>query len=195
MKAKKLATLLLVVVLVLSLFAACGDETTTTANTTASTTQSTTASATEGTTAAVESITNPLGLEEYPISLPLVDEVTTITEWSVAPTAATGMTSHAESSARQELAKRTNIQIEFTHPSIGQEAAQFNLMVASQEYCDVICGSSAWVIGGYDKYIDQDIIIDLLPYVDYMPNYMARRAVDEDTIRGTMTDKGRISNW
>ncbi len=182
-------SLLLVAVLIFALAACGGEETTTAATTDISEGTSGTTAATEGPAAEMDEN------GEYPIQLPLSNEPVTVTAFGRAITPGTGMVTNNDSTARQELEKRTNLHIEWTHPVSGQEQTQFNLMIASQEYQDFIINTPTYWIGGYDKYIDQDIIRDLTPYVGYMQNYMKVRAVDEDCILATMTGKGRIAFW
>ena len=171
---------------------ACGE----TENTTAATTTST--ETTSETTAA----TTETGLPElnengdYTIELPLSDDLVTFSMWGGTPYTGSGLNDQNESVARQELEARTNVHIEWTHPVSGQEQAQFNLMVASNIYTDAIFGATGYMVGGVDKYINDEVIIDLAPYSEYFPNYMLRRAeaneLDPDCLRMTVTDQGRL---
>ncbi len=178
MKQTRVMSLLLMLVMVMAFFAACGEETTTAATTEGTTTEASGTSGTEGTESEKPQL-NENG--EYDVELPLVDEMVTITMWGRSPDSTSGMNNASESVARQEMEKRTNVHIEWTHATTGQESVQFNLMMASQTYTDAIIAQATYYIGGFDKYIDDGTIIDLVPYTDYMQNYMMRRqAVAEE---------------
>ena len=83
---------------------------------------------------------------EFPVELPLSDELVTITAFAGSISAGTGMESYNDSTARQEMEKRTNVHIDWTNSAVGQEQAQFNLMIASQAYQDMIIASPTYWI-------------------------------------------------
>ncbi len=193
MSSKKTLALLLAVVMVFALFSACGGEETTTAATTG-----TTAATTEGTTggtSTVEAERNENG--EFVVKLPLSNDVVEFSTWVAVPAAfsGAGIDDLNGSIAFQEMEERTNVHVNWTHPAIGQEVAQFNLMIASQLYPDVINAAPTYWIGGVDKYVDDDIIIELDPYLEYMQNWMRVRTASADHLRQTLSDKGRICFW
>lgn len=131
--------------------------------------------------------------EEGGFKLPIVDDKVTFSIWTTAPSVQTGMQSNDESLGVQEVEKRTNIHIDWRHVASGQEAEQFNLIIVSQEYPDSFYGGTASYIGGLDKFIEDDIIIDIKDIAERVsPNYILRRTVDEQTDRDTKTDSG---NW
>ncbi len=185
---KKILSIMLVVAVLATIFVGCGQNEATTATTEPASTQTTTEK---------ELTLNEEG--EYDIPLPLSDETVTFTIWGGSPaggnSSGSGMESYNDSIARQEMERRTNVHIEWNHPVSGQEATQFNLMIASNEYTDGIFGSTTYYIGGLDKYIDQDVLIDLAPYAQYYPNYNKVRSINEDCLRETVTDKGRIASF
>jgi putative aldouronate transport system substrate-binding protein len=131
------------------------------------------------------------------IELPLVADKVTFAMWGPSPRADSGMNDMNDSIARQELERMTNVHIEWVHPAVGQESAQFNLMLASLNWPDACIGISGYLVGGWDKYIDDGFVLDLTPYTKYMKNYLSRRNVDDpmfndQTLRNTMTDKNKI---
>jgi putative aldouronate transport system substrate-binding protein len=65
-----------------------------------------------------------------------------------------------------ELQKRTNVQVEFITPSMGNEPEQFNLMVASKNYPDIVTYTWMTVPGGPASYIADKVIIRLNEAVD-----------------------------
>ena len=74
-----------------------------------------------------------------PLSLPIVSQPLTLSYWApmstnVAPT----MQSFGEIACYVELEKRTGIHLQFQQPPLQQEQDQFNLLVASGKYPDVV---------------------------------------------------------
>ena len=100
----------------------------------------------------------------------------------------------ANDSELQEAERLTNIHIEWQHPIQGSEAETFNLIMVSQNYPDaMMCVDASYYVGGYDKYVDEDIILDLTDLIsEYAPNYNDLRNSDDDIRRRTMTDEGRV---
>jgi putative aldouronate transport system substrate-binding protein len=99
-----------------------------------------------------------------------------------------------DSKAYQEAEKRTNIHIEWQHPTQGNEVENFNLVIASQNYPDaLISGGPTYYVGGYDKFIDDQIILDLKDLIAAnAPDYDALRNSTDDIRKRTMTDMGRV---
>ena len=64
-----------------------------------------------------------------------------------------------------------NIQFTFQVPIAGSEADNYNTMISTGEYTDIIDLSMA---GSYDTLIDEGILMDITEYVEkYMPDYVA----------------------
>lgn len=61
----------------------------------------------------------------------------------------------------KELQKRTGVEMKYTHPAIGQETEQFNLMIASNQFPDIIVWNWTNYNGGVQKAMDDKIIIPL----------------------------------
>ena len=89
------------------------------------------------------------------------------------PNVAQNASSFSEVPLYQELEKRTNTKINFIHPAAGQETEQFNIMISSGDYPDIITRDFFLYKGGPQKAIDDEVIIELDPYLEeYAPNYM-----------------------
>lgn len=126
------------------------------------------------------------------ISLPISSEKATFTAWNSYDASSSGITSNNDSTAYQELEKRTNIHIEWFHPASNQSAENFNLSIASGDYYDTYMCALGNMIGGPDAFIDNGIFIDIMPYLqEFAPNYEYVRNLDEVTLPTTITDKGR----
>ena len=101
------------------------------------------------------------GVQGSGIIFPLEEQVT-LTMW--APfnvNAASVMEDFNGSVVFQEMEKMTNVHIEFIHPAIGQDSEQFNLMIASQEYPDMIMGGISNSKGGGDLAVEEGVFLQL----------------------------------
>ncbi len=118
----------------------------------------------------------------------------TFTYWAPMPNAAAAyIQSMNELDIYQELEKRSGIHIEFIHPPVGQDAEQFNLMIASGDLPDMI--EYYWngvYTGGADKAVEDGVIIPLNDYLDdYAPNYKKALTTGENAEgyrKGALTD-------
>jgi putative aldouronate transport system substrate-binding protein len=123
----------------------------------------------------------------------IADDVA-ITYWTeiAARTAAT-RASHNEIPVYQEAEKITGIKVKFLHPPAAQVTEQFNLMIASGDYPDVIYWGWMDFPGGPEKAIADKVIIKLNDLV-------ARNARDfagfvngrPDIARKIVTDQGSL---
>ncbi len=88
----------------------------------------------------------------------------------------------------QELMKRTGITIEFQHPAVGQEQENFNLMLASGEYPDIIESKYAEPAA----MMEDEIIIDLTDVLpQYAPNLYNYLKANPDIDRQVKNDDGQ----
>ena len=127
-------------------------------------------------------------------NFPLFDELTTLTIWcGSSPDLSEIIKEFNDYLVIEEMEKITNVHWEATLVSFTAMSEMFNLMVASQEYCDVVNEGSANYNGGTDLAIEEEFIIDLKPYIDeYMPN-LTRWFADNDGLeKGLTTINGAI---
>ncbi len=129
------------------------------------------------------------------LTLPIVKEPLTVSYWAAtnANVAAT-MKSFGDIACHKELEKRTGIHFEFQHPPLNQERDQFNLVMASGKYPDVI--EFNWLtgaVGGPAKYIKDGVILRLNDLIDqYAPNLKKVLTDRPDIRRMIITDEGDI---
>lgn len=93
----------------------------------------------------------------------------------------------------QTLEEKSNVHVEFQlfHPMNFSE--QFNLQMASQDYADIYCEAASGYSGGYDKGVEDEVFLDLTPYIEeYAPNYNAIINMNDQNRRDAVTDEGRI---
>lgn len=179
---KKIVSLAITLLLLVSLFASCAGN-----------------PAVSPTPSAAPVSAAPAGESQAPATeefkLPLVDTLTTFSIWYPASASpAAGMTTANDSKAYQEAEKLTNVHIEWTDPGRENAVESFNLMMASQKYADaLIAPNGTFYVGGYDKFIDDQIVLDLTDLINkYAPNYSSLRNSTDDIRRRTMTDMGRL---
>lgn len=92
----------------------------------------------------------------------------------------------------KELQARTGVEIEFIHPPVGEESANFNLMVASGELPDVIEFSFLSYKGGPEKAIDDNVIMDITDLIkEKAPNLSKQLADHPDWDKQVKTDSGK----
>lgn len=75
----------------------------------------------------------------------------------------------------KEYSKRMGVNINFIHPPIGQETEQFNLIVASGTYYDLMSFNYTAYPGGATKAIEDGVILNLTEYYEngQIPNMKA----------------------
>lgn len=96
--------------------------------------------------------------------------------------------------AYQRITENTNVKIDFIVPASGEEESQFNLLIASGNYPDIIIGSASVTYpGGFDQAIDDGCFLDLTSYAEeYMPNYLAAISANEQVYKEATTLQNRI---
>jgi putative aldouronate transport system substrate-binding protein len=207
---KKTLALLLALCLIVGAFAGCGStaassqaEATSSAPAEAVSEQETTVAeavqeeapaeaASEAETSEVEAA--PLETENYEISMPLTEDPITLSFFMrFNPQVQDYCQDMSDNLFYQELEELSNVHIEFQllHPSVFSE--QFNLQVASGEYADIYCEAATNYNGGFDKAVEDDVLLDLTDLIEeYAPNYNAIIHSSEQNLRDAMTDEGRV---
>ena len=205
---KKTIAILLTICMLLGVMAACGD----TASSTAAVASS--AEAVEETTAAPETQTpeppeepvsaaepeasasevESLEAQNFEISMPLSEEPVTLTFFMrFNPQVQDWCQDMSDNLFYNTLEEMSNVSVDFQlfHPMNFGE--QFNLQLASQDYADIYCEAATNYPGGYDKGVEDEVFLDLTPYIEeYAPNYNAIIHANDQNLRDAMTDEGRI---
>lgn len=131
---------------------------------------------------------------ETPISidLPICEDRVTLTNFFM--TKVFDIVAPGEGSVWVAAEERTNVHIEFVTASMQAYNEQYQLMVASGEWTDIVTGAGAYYVGGYQAAIDEEFICNLRDIIeDYMPVYNALRASNEAICLDTMLDSGDIA--
>ena len=124
------------------------------------------------------------------VDLPITDEVTTFSMWCGAPP---GGLSVVGSPIMEYITEKTNISLELLEQTMMTANEKFNLMVASQDYPDIISGFDESYSGGAVKGYEDDVIIDLTDLMEEnAPNYMAYIQQDQQNYRDAYNDDGQM---
>jgi putative aldouronate transport system substrate-binding protein len=98
--------------------------------------------------------------------------------------------SYAEMLCFQEMAKRTNVTIEFIHPPAGLASEQLNLMLAAGDLPDLTYWNWNRVAGGPAKLLADNIILPLNEYIEKLP-YLGKFLADNPAVdKEVKTDDG-----
>ena len=134
-----------------------------------------------------------------PTPLPITTEPTTFTCWisdAALPDVKTGVTDLNETQVFQKLEELTNVHWEFELAQSTALNEKFNLMIMSGQWADLISGTPQLFAGGYDKYIEDEIIIDIKDLVEEnAPHYWALINEDETVRKELLTDSGYMSGF
>ena len=122
-----------------------------------------------------------------------VPEVADLTYWCELQNSKTLLTNLGEMPIIQEASEKTYVNLEFLHPSTTAKE-QFNLMMASGDYEDIMEYSWTSYPGGPSQAIADGVIIDLMPYIEegLAPNF--KKILDEnpEIAKQITTDEGQI---
>ena len=121
-------------------------------------------------------------------------EPITLTYWiPFVANASLFMESYDDNVVFQHKEEITGVDIEFISPAQGDEATNFNLMIASNELPDMISWFSSYYAGGALKGISDGVIIPLNELIDEnAPNFKAVIDSNQDIGRQVKTDDGTI---
>lgn len=195
MKKRGQVGLLLTVAMLSSMLQGCSGTNTTTTATTATTTSAKETTAGTATTNEEAEVAFP-DAGTYPI--PGADGIT-LTYWRPwRDVVSQYFNDYGETEIYQEIMDRTGINIEFTHPAIGEEKNQFNLMVASGNFPDIMTQGDMTTLeyypGGSIASVNDGLCIDLTPYLqEYAPDFYRVITSDERLYRDITDNDGKIS--
>ncbi|MGO4538044.1 ABC transporter substrate-binding protein [Paenibacillus sp. 2TAB19] len=128
------------------------------------------------------------------IPLPITNESFTIDYWRANDGKLTAsLQNFGEMASYKKKEELTGIKAEFTHPPLGQQKDQFNLLIATKDLPDVIYYNWADAVGGPEKMIDDGRIIRLNELIDqYAPNLKKIIDSDPDVKKQISLDDGTI---
>lgn len=131
---------------------------------------------------------------ETDISYPLADGDKELTMWRVFSAFIWNglMNSYADMPTMPLIEEATGVKMKFVEVSDGAAYEQFNLTIASGDYCDLM--AMDYYGGGVTSAYEDDVIIDLTDLVEEnMPHYMTLvDRADDYTKKSLYTEDGRI---
>lgn len=206
MKMKRLLSLLIVAVFVMSFFSACAQSGGSSAGDADSSKASSAAvSKDEGEDSSAggdENIQTPasdvVNGETNQQSYPIVDEAVTLRLWYPMAVSLGELADFNDGEFWQWYEEKTGIHIDFVVPAAGSETDAFNLLFASDDmpdllYTSPIASANAQTYrGGEDKAISDGYFIDMAEYLDYAPNYVSWLSNDERILRDVYSDTGKM---
>ena len=199
---KKILSLLLAAAMLLALLAGCGSssDTSESASEAEETEEETAETAAEETdVAAIEENTekeeNTEETEEIvsSVSYPICETGDiTLTYFMAWPPFLLGQYDPGEVQFFAAMEEATGISVDISFCSTEVFSDQLSLMSASNSYCDLMQGAATNYPGGGTKAIEDEMLVDLLPYMEEnMPNYWAYMQ-DEAVSRLIINDQGYV---
>ncbi len=126
------------------------------------------------------------------VALPISEAGTTFTFWTGSPAMDATISGWNDSTAVQELEKRTGVHIDYIEVAPPAQSESLNLMFASGDYPDIL---NYAITGSYSipYLIENEIVTDLQDMMeDYAPSYMALMEADPALYLATVDDEGQI---
>ena len=129
-----------------------------------------------------------------PTAVPATKQPLTITYWvELNSNVAATLKNLGEVACYKEMEKITGVRVEFQHPPAGQAIEQFNLMVASGKYPDIIEYNWLRAPGGPGKYLKGKVILQLNDLIDkHAPNLKKVLNDRPDWKKAVQTDDGEF---
>ena len=133
--------------------------------------------------------------EPEPADIYPLDTDVVLTYWLglPAPHVSANFVNFAETPLYKHIFEKTGVQVEFLHPPEGQATEQFNLMIASGDFPDIIEWNWHNYPGGVSKAVADGIIRPLNTIIeDYSPNLSKLLMENPTWARQAMNDEGVI---
>lgn len=134
---------------------------------------------------------------EYVVNYPLTEEAVTLTLLHSEPmlgplSGRCGVDSYGDVAGVQKVNEATGVTIEWNEMSMMTASEEFNLIVASGDYPDMISGAASYYPGGLTKAYEDEVIQDLGDVVaEFAPLYLKTIKADGELYRQTLDDEGR----
>ncbi|WP_159887306.1 type 2 periplasmic-binding domain-containing protein [Paenibacillus puerhi] len=128
------------------------------------------------------------------IPLPITTEPFTINYWRANDAKVTAsLQNFGDVAAYKKKEELTGIKVKWTHPPLGQQKDQFNLLMATNNMPDVIYYDWSTAVGGPEKMLADGRIIKLNEYIDqYAPNLKKLIESDARVKKEISLDDGTI---
>lgn len=129
-----------------------------------------------------------------PLSYPVSDGSTTLTYWyAYPPFVPNFLDDVSNKEIYQAINQAVGVNIQVVGYSLVNANEQFQLMVASGDYTDIIYSFGSNYSGSIEGAVEDEIITDLAPYLEeYAPDYMNYILTDEEVNLAVHTDAGYV---
>lgn len=134
---------------------------------------------------------------EYTVSYPLSDTPVTLTLLHSEPmlgplSGRCGVDSYGDVAGIQQAGEACGVEIVWNEVSMFTASEEFNLVVASGDYPDMLSGVNTYYAGGLSKAFEDEVILDLGAQVpEFAPLYYKAIQADGELYRQTLDDEGR----
>lgn len=130
-----------------------------------------------------------VNLIEFP-----VDEDVTVSMFTSVNTAITNyidMDHYEQLSVYRGWSEATGVTLDIQAASSDLAKEQFNILAAADNVPDIVIQGGAWYPGGASAGVADEVFLNLINYMDYMPNYL--EAIDEYGFRSNVMSDDEIS--
>ena len=133
----------------------------------------------------------------YTVSYPLTDTPVSLSLLHASPmlgplTGRAGVDSYGDVAGIQKAGEATGVEIVWNEMTMFTASEEFNLVVVSGDYPDMLSSVTAYYAGGQSKAYEDEVIQDLSEYVaQFAPDYYAAIRSDDELYRQTKDDDGR----
>lgn len=98
--------------------------------------------------------------------------------------------SYSDNPVVQYLNKKFNVTLTYEQPAAGTESDSLSLMFGTGQYTDMI--NVSMYTGSISELYEDGVIIDIAEYLDYMPNFKALLDKNDELRKYVTNDEGRI---
>lgn len=197
---KSLLSMILAICMLFALFAGCGKDTASSAEVDAAHPETSvteppeTVPTADTPDASAVSTAEPASVEEPPqLNFPLTDTEEHLSMFYYYPPFLTDYTDDvAKTSVFEQMKELTGVTIDFQACILFAVQENFSLMVASEDYTDLVYGFGTYYTNGMDNAVEDNIIYPLNDYLKdgLMPNFQALLDSDDSIKINAMTDSG-----
>ena len=134
---------------------------------------------------------------KYEVTYPVTDQPITLTLLHSEPmlgplSGRAGVDSYGDVAGVQAVNEATGVNIEWNEMAMFTANEEFNLVVASSDYPDMLSGVATYYAGGMTKAFEDEVIQDLGDVVNqFAPLYYEAIKADGELFRQTLDDEGR----
>ncbi len=130
------------------------------------------------------------------MELPLTTEDVTFTYFTTLNPQITGyMSDLSENLYYQTAAELTGVNIDFVLASPDTQTENFQLMIAGGDYTDIIGSEGANYSGGVELAVQEEVYVNLLDYEEYAPHYFDLIRREEYDYASLLTDSGYMAGF